>query len=587
MKSKLFSILLTLALCMSCAPTPQSADSLEYIMDMVHRNPGEPLQLSKYYNEKYVKEVGYNSIVSQIYVQCALTYDDFDKGVIPEGSKEREWIMLQRKEVADKIKRAKDAGLDIYTFTDMLVLPTMLIEKYKDQLVSSEDQTAKSAIRGKLAPNIEYDLTVTLIKAQIKEIFETFPDLDGLVIRCGETYLYDTPYHSGSNPVRVGGEESIAGNVKLINLLRDEVCVKYNKKLFFRSWGLPMSVSPEIYTAITDQIELHDNLLFAIKYTKGDFHRLKLFNPTIGTGKHPYIIEFQAQPEYYGKGAHPAYMFGSVLNGFSEYKRLMDPSEVQSMMEIKDDPKFKGLWSWSRGGGWKGPFINNELWCDINAQSMVVWAQDRSLNEDQVLEVVFKRLGVEESSFDDFKKLLKLSDEAILKGQYTDLGMKFNEWWARDQFFAATSSQPMFEEAINTNRVDELISEKNYAVELWDQIVELAYKIKISDPFYEDYIKVSSEYGRYKYDVIRQIFILGVNSKQYELSGKLNVEQTRAAIEAYDRLWIEWQELEDNNPICASIYEPYGFSISLENGAQGAPERGVKVTVDQLREIVK
>ncbi|MFI3302551.1 MAG: hypothetical protein SNH35_00235 [Rikenellaceae bacterium] len=585
-------LLLLLALFItSCTTSPiekgEEGRSLTYIMDMVHRNPGEPLQTSKYYNERFVKSAGFNSMVSQIYVQCALTYDGFDKGVIPEGSKEREWIMLQRKEVADKIKRAKGAGLDIYTFTDMLVLPTMLIEKYKDELVAPADQNTRMGIRGKLAPNIEFALTETLIRAQIKEIFETFPDLDGLVIRCGETYLYDTPYHSGSNPVRLKGKESIAGETKLINILREEVCVKYNKKLFFRTWGLSSSVEPEIFTAITNGVKPHKNLIFSIKYSCGDFHRTLPFNPTIGIGQHPYIVEFQAQPEYYGKGAHPTYMWGGVQRGFSEYKYLMQPDEVQSLEQLKDDPKFVGLWSWSRGGGWKGPFITNELWCDVNAMAMAVWASDVNQSEDEVLDKVLTKLTVKKSSFKDFKKLLKLTEDGILKGQYTALqGLRLNIWWARDQFFAIADAQPLYFEAVKQNRVDEVLNERAEAVAIWKEIVRLANRIEIEDPFYEDFLRVSAQYGLYKYEMTEQIAIIGINEQIDGATREFNVEQTRAAIKRYDELWIEWQELEDNNPICASIYKPNGFALDPRN-TEGNPLRGVAATVQKMREIIE
>jgi hypothetical protein len=35
---------------------------------------------------------------------------------------------------------------------------------------------------------------------QIDETFEKYPDCDGFVIREGETYTYDLPYHKGNSP---------------------------------------------------------------------------------------------------------------------------------------------------------------------------------------------------------------------------------------------------------------------------------------------------------------------------------------------------------------------------------------------------
>lgn len=67
----------------------------------------------------------------------------------------------------------------------------------------------------------------------MNELFEIFPELDSLNIRFGETYLFDTPYYSGGNPVRTKDSLGIVGYAKLLNLLCEEVCVKRNKKVFY------------------------------------------------------------------------------------------------------------------------------------------------------------------------------------------------------------------------------------------------------------------------------------------------------------------------------------------------------------------
>ncbi|MFI3262914.1 MAG: hypothetical protein R3Y26_08400 [Rikenellaceae bacterium] len=591
MKIKNLLLLLCVAFSFSCASTPKAENGLTYVMDMFHRNPGEPNQESKYHDYDYVKGVGYNSIVPMIYVQCAVTYDSFDKGLTAQNSEERAWIMNQQAIVKDHIKRAKDAGLKVYPFTDMLVLPTSLIEKYKNELVDQSDiDGGHNSVHGKMAPNINREMTATIIKAQIKEIFETFPDIDGLVIRFGETYLYDTPFHSGGNPVRGRGEEGINGHVKLIELLKAEVCEKYNKKLFYRTWDFGFfHTNPEVFKAVTDRVEPNENFIFSIKYSNGDFHRLTKFNTTIGIGEHPFIIEFQGQPEYYGKGSHPVYVFGGALNGFSEYSRNMKPDQLQSIAGLKGNPHFKGLWTWSRGGGWRGPYIKHELWCDINAQAASVWAQDTTLNESQVLDKVLTNLTVAKGSLADFKELLTLSDDAVLKGQCTALDLPFNVWWTRDQYFYQPGTLAGFyKAAIEGNMVDQVIAEKDYAVGLWDKIVELSQKIEMTDADSKKYLEVSSLYGRYKYDIIRQIFIMGINNRNFELNGELlDKDAVKAAIAKYDALYADWQKLQDENPLCANIYEPYGFNLTPEKGAYGSPDNGVCKLVDKCRELVK
>lgn len=58
----------------------------------------------------------------------------------------------------------------------------------------------------------------------------------------------DTPYHIGNSP---GGNWT-----DFITFLRSSICVKHNKRLFFRSWdNWPSSAS--VYTSITDPIPTH------------------------------------------------------------------------------------------------------------------------------------------------------------------------------------------------------------------------------------------------------------------------------------------------------------------------------------------
>jgi len=92
--------------------------------------------------------------------------------------------------------------------------------------------------------------------------------VDGFIIRVGETYLYDTPYHTGNGPIPHLGpvwtpdyayrelldekpeEPNWSGAqtdayVKLIRFLRSEICVRHDKILMFRTWDIfPTSCMP-------------------------------------------------------------------------------------------------------------------------------------------------------------------------------------------------------------------------------------------------------------------------------------------------------------------------------------------------------
>ena len=57
-----------------------------------------------------------------------------------------------------------------------------------------------------------------------------------------------------------------------------------------------------------------------------------------------------------------------VINGFSE----MTPSLKKGLKDIIDSPLIRGLWTWSRGGGWWGPYIHgHELWYEMMTNSIL------------------------------------------------------------------------------------------------------------------------------------------------------------------------------------------------------------------------
>ncbi len=588
------SLLLLIVSCFVCScrnsddEPVKASNTLPFIMDMVYDNPGESPTITKYKNPGFLKEAGYNGMVSAWHIQCGLTYDSFETNIIPKNSDERNWILNKQDWIKKKLAVAEKEKMPVFAFTDILVLPTLILEKYKNELIrQQENSSGFSAIHGKLVPDINQPLTQKLIRVQIDEIFSTFPELDGLVIRFGETYLFDTPFHSGGSPVKVGGEEGIDGHVRLLKILREEICVKRNKKLFYRTWDFGFfHTNPEVFLKITDQVEPHDNLFFSIKYTKGDFHRLLPFNPTLGIGKHKYIVEYQCQPEYYGKGAHPAFVFDGLINGFKEYDQVMNPGDKQGLKDLRGDPNFAGLWTWSRGGGWRGPYITNELWCDVNALSAVEWAKDTLLSASEALNKAALKLGVRENSLADFNELLALSAMGLVRGHCSLIDIPeahFNVWWMRDHFMEGNQKlKPFFNYVIKNDKVEEVFAEKKESVSIWKRMEELAKTIKINDKADEDYLMVSVTYGRYKYEIIEKAFTIMLLGYMGDQDGNYEKERIRTAISEYDKLWEEWKQFIMEHPSSATIYYPDAFKIG-KNGVSGDKSRGLAATVDKYR----
>ncbi|WP_207535281.1 hypothetical protein [Desertivirga arenae] len=553
-----------------------SQDNGLFILDMVHHNPGEPLTQTKFSDPEYLKHCGYNSMVVNdfTFAHAALTFDKLDSRIFPKGSKERDWVLAAAEKVRQNIDRAHKAGIKVYYFTDIIVLPKRLVELYHDQVVDEN---------GKIS--FERPRTVEIHKIMIEELFDTFPGLDGLVIRTGETYLNNVPYHTGNNPITKG----IESHIKLINLLREEVCVKRDKKIFYRTWlSAGMHEQPGIYLNVTDRITPHTNLIFSIKHTKGDFHRTLDFNPTLGIGRHPQIVEVQCQREYEGKGAYPNYVAEGVINGFEEYSGNKPQKGLKSVQEMRQTAQFKGIWTWSRGGGWVGPYIANEFWPRLNAFVLSRWAQNTPLTEEEVFNQFMDENGFSKNSRKKFRELCLLSSKAVLRGHNSasiDWDAKW-VWWTRDQFLSGTDGavlQTAFEKLYAASILDAAVKEKYEAVELWKKIEKLSREVKLKSKSDQDYIQVSCTYGLLLHKIIAEGWNIMALGFKGDKTGSYNKTEIAQSLKRYDEAWRSYHYLKNGNASCATLYEPYAFVFRAKGYHQ---EGGLGKSVDKYRNII-
>ncbi|RYY22299.1 MAG: hypothetical protein EOP41_07340, partial [Sphingobacteriaceae bacterium] len=346
------------------------------LMDMVHHNPGLPKTESKFLEPSFLKANGYDAKVFFLFeaAQFGINWQNFDPEIFPDQSESRQWVERNKQLLNTHYTQTKQAGLAVYCMLDMLVFPKRLVDKYKAEMCTPE---------GKI--DINKSFTAKAVSSLMDQMFDTFPQLSGLVIRTGETYLQDAPYYVGGSPVVSGMKDHIA----LLDILRREVCEKRQKKLFYRTWDIgQFHALPHYYLQVADAVKPHPNLYFSIKHTIVDFWRMAIadhqpkldsldrywlneaskygvpFNPCLGIGKHKQVVEVQCQREYEGKAAHPNYIAAGVINRFKELQKLKAP---QCLNEFKQNPLYAGVWTWSRGGGWGGPFVKNEFWPELNA----------------------------------------------------------------------------------------------------------------------------------------------------------------------------------------------------------------------------
>jgi hypothetical protein len=553
-----------LCLCATSAfASPTNPPSARFVLDMVYDNPGEPPQPLAFRDPKHLADWGYNGQVIEAGADSCQTFDAIAADILFNDPEARKWIEQHAQLLESHARATRAAGLKPYAWFQFIELPKAVVKKLKDGICDAEGRI-----------DLELPLTQKILRAQVNELFDRCPSLDGLVVRTGEIYLHDSPHHTASGRAGEGKMQGATAilhgprsHTTLLKLLRDEVCVKRGKMLFYRTWdfGSNFHVNPAYYLKVTDAIAPHTNLVFSIKHQADDFLRMRPFNSTLGIGNHRQIVEVQAQREAYGKGAHPYYVGDGVINGWEEDALTMKPGQPRGLRDLVSNPNFAGVWTWSRGGGWEGPYITNELWCALNAYVAAKFAQNPARSEPELFnEFARQQLGLAGEDLARFRELNLLSASAVLRGQCSLLG-PVDLWWARDNFIAA----PDLQHFITHNLVAAALAEKAGAVAQWKRIVTLAREIKFRDAATQDFVETSCTYGRIKYSIFEQSWTVLLLGKQGEATKQHDPERISRAIAEYDRLWVEWRQLKAEHPSCATLSKDVAF--------QGRPGMGAVV----------
>ncbi len=504
----------------------QSEIKYPLVLDMVHHNPGEELYDSAYNNPAMIESMGYNGKVYFLFESpmLAINWESVDKNILPEGTEDRKWVDQKAEKIRSMQASCTQAGLTTLAQSDLILFPRRLVESYglADRMGDARD------------PEVE-----RLIRLQIAEMFDQFPLLDGLVTRIGETYLHDAPYHLGAINGKNDPEKTI---IPLLEILRDEICVKRGKLLIFRTW-VSFDTNLENYMKVNDSVEPHENLIISVKHCEGDFHRSNPFSKVIGQGRHRQIIEIQCAREYEGKGAYPHYVANGVIEGFEEHDHLPEEA-INSIREfaLTKPELYAGIWTWTRGGGWGGPYIKDELWCDVNAWVVAQWASHPEQSEEEV----FNRYAVEKMQLkgDDvakFRRLCLLSADAVVRGK-NSIQSDIWRWWTRDYGI----SWPTF--GANSN-VERAVAQKSESVEMWEEIVELANQIEWADDHTREHVIGSCEYGLRLYEIYRVVVTMRA---AYDKQDWAHVAQL---IKEYDVAWAEYNRLPEEYSLVATLYE--------------------------------
>lgn len=554
------------------------------MMDMVHHNPGEAPTQTNFTNPQYLKSYGFNAQVFK-HINTIVTFDKLGHDLFPAGSPDAEWLAEMTRMVVEQIRAAKQAGLQVFYHVDLFVLPKKLVALYKDEICDPHT--------GRIL--LSKPKTLDLHRVLFDELAERFPEVDGYIIRVGETYLFDTPYHQGNGPIPVIGSSwtptygydvalgqapaaitwtatQVDAYVRIITFLRNEICVRHQQWLMFRTWDIfpdKLHARVDHYLQVESQIEPHEKLVFSIKHTALDFWRRVKFNPCLLQGRHRQIIEVQCQREYEGKGAYCNYVMDGIINGFEEN------AEKIGLKDVLCHPLIVGVYSWSRGGGWYGPYIQDELWPDLNAYVLAQFVANPVRCEAEIFtDYAVNILKLDVADAEKFRRLALLSARAILKGRQCEAfdspvlkeAILPTACWMRDDRLGGVQQLKMVLEYVAAHKLTaEVLTEKAEAVDCWTEILKLAQEIKIDRPF----LRISAEYGLRLFNVVAAgwaVMLAGQNNE---------TEQLPELIDGYDQAWKSYQDLSRQCG-CPSLYQDCYFALP---GKEPEPGLGASIAV--------
>jgi hypothetical protein len=159
---------------------------------------------------------------------------------------------------------------------------------------------------------------------------------------------------------------------------------------------------------------------------------------------------------------------------------------------------------------------------------------------------------------DIFRQIALLSIEGVRKGQCNSFSIN-NKWWSRDEFFSVSDNKNVLNQILKENLQGKVLAEKAEASAIWRQIEALSNELSVTDSVMQEAIKVSCTYGRIKYELIEQMWILMIEDAKATFSAKLNTGIVSHALERYDELWKEWRNLKQSSKECATLYTDLAF----------------------------
>ncbi|MEO0446418.1 MAG: hypothetical protein AAF191_10130, partial [Verrucomicrobiota bacterium] len=241
---------------------------------------------------------------------------------------------------------------------------------------------------------------IGFLEELIGRFFDDFPEVEGMVLRIGESDGLDVEGDFRSELVLRSARQVRRMLTRLLPTFEDR-----GKKLIFRTWTVgAFSVGDLIWHQRTLARVVRGisspSLILSMKYGESDFFRYLPLNRLFFETDLPKIVELQCRREYEGCGEFPSFVGG-------DYEMV-----AQSLMDAEN---MVGISVWCQTGGWvpfrRLAFLEPEgIWNEINAEVTL-----RMFRHGELVEEAVKRVGERRGLGDPvaFQELLRLSEEAV------------------------------------------------------------------------------------------------------------------------------------------------------------------------------
>lgn len=243
----------------------------------------------------------------------------------------------------------------------------------------------------------------------LQKAFDTFPEINGVILRIGENDGKDV---TGTFLSKLFIRTPNDANDLLKKIL--PVFEQYGKQLVFRTWTVgaykigDLIWNEKTFDAVFQTID-SNALVISMKFGDTDFMRYLTLNPLFFHSNHKKIIELQTRREWEGMGTFPSFV------GW-DYERYLN--------QLRANDLLIGIHVWCQTGGWaKSEWTNltylhgSSFWNELNTEVTLAIAKYGKTAEEAI-ELFCKSRNINNNQL--FTDLLKNAEIAINRGVYIE-----------------------------------------------------------------------------------------------------------------------------------------------------------------------